>query len=451
MRSLIDRNLTVGSISKNIWFLAVPMILTSFLQDFFSIVDMFFVGRLGPSAIAAVSMGGVIIGIIMVAVMGISVGAIALVSRYIGRKDSDSANNVVMQSLLLALMFSLVVMILGYIFAEPLLRLLGAEKDVINLGSSYIKILALGSPTIFLTVMMFSSLRGAGDPISPMIVLVVSTLLNIILDPLLIFGIGFFPELGVAGSAVATVIGRGAALPFIFWVLYSGRSNVRLRKSNLRPDTKTMGQIIKIGLFGSLEMIVMNITMLILMSTVAQYGTNVVAAYGIGMRLNMAVTIPIMGIGFAAATLVGQNLGALKVERSEKSGWLCALYAVIIMCVLSTFLFAFPEEIIGIFNRDGEIKVLRVGASFLRFVAPSLLFVGLGMTLGRSQNGAGDTQIPLLTSTITFLGLRIPLAFLLSSLLGPNGIWLDLAITNVVYGILMTTFFKIGRWKKKKL
>jgi putative MATE family efflux protein len=449
MKLAKERILTSGSIAKNIWFLALPMILTAFLQDFFNIVDMFFVGKLGPSSIAAVSMGGVVIGIIMVAVMGISVGTIALVSRYIGRGDQDSADNVVMQSLVLALIISFFVMALGYVFAEPMLRILGAEAEVTYLGGRYIQIMALGSSTIFLTVLMFSSLRGAGDPISPMIVLVVSTLLNIILDPLFIFGIGVFPKLGVAGSAVATVIGRGVALPFIFWVLLSGRSKVRLRKKDLHLDLKTMGQIIRIGIFGSLEMIIMNLTMLILMSVVAFYGTNVVAAYGIGMRLNMAVTIPIMGVGFAAATLVGQNLGAEQTDRAERSGWLSALYAVIIVGILSIFLFAFPKQIISIFNNEKE--VVSFGVIFLRFVAPSMLFIGLGTTMGRAQNGAGDTKIPLITTALSMLFLRIPLAYCLSDLFGSSGIWIDIAFTNVIYGSLMTAFFKVGRWKKKEI
>ncbi len=163
----------------------------------------------------------------------------------------------------------------------------------------------------------------------------------------------------------------------------------------------------------------------------------------------MAVTIPTMGLGFAAATLVGQNLGAKKTDRAERSGWLSALYAVIIVAILSIFLLAIPEGIIGIFNREEE--VVKIGASFLRFVAPSMLFIGLGMAMGRAQNGAGDTKIPLITSALSMLFLRIPLAYYLSDLFGPSGIWIDIGLTNVIYGSLMATFFKIGRWKKKEL
>jgi len=222
-------DLTQGRILRNIWYLALPMMLANLLQDAFNLVDMYFVGKLSPSAIAAVSMSGIILGLIMTAVMGISLGTIALVSRAVGEKDIDKANEVVGQSLLLGLFITVIVTILGYLFAAPMLRALGAEEEVVIQGVSYIRIMCLGSVTIFLTILMFSALRGAGDPIIPMIILVISTLLNIILDPIMIFGLYGFPRLEVGGSALATVISRTVALVMVLWALVREKSIIKLR------------------------------------------------------------------------------------------------------------------------------------------------------------------------------------------------------------------------------
>lgn len=285
-----------------------------------------------------------------------------------------------------------------------------------------------------------------------MIILLGSTLVNIILDPCFILGLVFFPEMGVAGSAVATVIARGVAIPSLLWIFVSGRNILKIHSRNFHFNLGMMSRIVKIDVFGSIEMVIMSTTMLILMSFVAAFGTNTIAAYSIGMRINTATIIPIAGLGFAAVTLVGQNLGAKRIDRAESSGWRCALYSILVMDILATFILIFPKQVISFFliGSEGNLqKIVQTGTNFLRRVMPTVLFVGLGMTLGRAQNGAGDTQLPLLNTGITFLFLRIPLVHFLIGEIGVSGVWAGLAISNMVYGLLMALLFKLGRWKKK--
>ena len=442
-------DLTQGKILSNIWYLALPIVLTNLLQDAFNLVDMYFVGKLSPGAIAAVSMSGIILGLMMTAVMGISLGTIALISQAVGGGNIEKADEVVGQSLLLGLFITAIVTSLGFLFAAPMLGALGAEEEVVILGVSYIRIMCLGSGTIFLTILMFSALRGAGDPIIPMVALTISTILNITLDPIMIFGLFGFPKLEVGGSALATVISRTVALIIVLWALTRQKSIIKLRLRDLRPNFKIQGKIVKIGLFASIESVVIHLSGLLLIVFVAAWGTNTVAAYGIGMRLNFAVMIPVLGLGMASATLIGQNLGANKADRAEKSGWLCALFGVIIMGSLSAFFLLFPGQVIAFFNND--LEVVAIGEQFIRWVTPTLAFIGLAIVLGRSLGGAGDTFHPMLFTGISLLVIRILLADWLPNHMGLIGIWIAIGFSNIIHGILITIWFKAGRWKQVRI
>ncbi|MDY0027965.1 MAG: MATE family efflux transporter [Candidatus Humimicrobiaceae bacterium] len=444
-----EYKLTEGSVLKNIIFLSLPMMLTLLLQDAFNLVDMYFVGNLGSSATAAVSMSGIIVGLILTAVTGLSFGTLAMISRYVGEGNIEKADNVVMQSFILGLIITLIITPLGYIFAPQMLELLGASKEVVMQGTPYLRITFGGSITIFLTVLMFSALRGAGDPISPMIILLISTILNIILDPIMIYGLFGFPRWGVAGSAAATIVARAIAMIMVLFVMMQEKSIIKLRARDFRFDFNIMKEIIRIGNPSSIELLILNLSTLFLMKIVASFGTTAVAAYGIGMRLNMAVTIPTMGFGFAAATLVGQNLGARKPDRAEKSGWICAGIGTIIMIILTIVFLIFSGNIVSVFN--DEFEVVEIGTQFIKTMAPTFIFLGLGTTLGRGLNGAGDTVYPMIISIITMLALRIPLAWYMSTRAGTAGIWKSLALTNAIYGIVITMWFKIGKWKEKEI
>ncbi len=443
----MKNDLTKGSISKNIWRLAIPIMIGVVLQNTFNIVDMIFVGRLGPEAIAAVAMGGILLGIIMIVLMGISIGTTAMIARAIGAKNIAEAENIATQSLFMGVVGSIIFGFLGFFLAEPLLVLFGATGKVVSLGVFYIKICSLGSITMFLLFLINAILRGAGDAIRPMKFLMVSTGVNIILDPILIFGMFGLPALGVGGSALATVIARTVGMVWGLSTILKGHSIIHLKLNRARLKFATMFQMLRTGTFASLQMAARQISGLILMRIVAIFGVLAVAAYGIGIRVFMLVMM--FGFGFAqsATTLVGQNLGAAKPERAEKSAWLATGFFEIIAIIFALTFVIFAKEIITIFNTNPE--VIKIGASYLRFLSFTFIFIALSLVLGRAFMGAGDTLSPLVITGISLFGFQIPLAFLLSRNLamGTNGIWLAIAISNAVQGLMMTAWFKQGKWK----
>ena len=449
---LLDRtrfDVTRGSIPKSILRLAWPMIAANVLQTLFNVVDMIFVGRLGPASIAAVALSGVIMMLIMTVLMGIAIATQAMVARFVGARDSTAAADIATQSLLLGTIVSLLLACVGIIFSPHLLKMLGATTQVLTLGTGYLKIMFAGTLTMFLMFLIRAILHGAGNAIVPMRLLVFSTILNIILDPLLIFGIGLFPKLGVNGAAYATVTARGLGMIIGLFVLFKGRSGIKLRPHKLRIDLNLMWRIVKIGIFSSLQALLRNISQMAITRIVAVYGTFAIAAYGIGMRVRMVVMMPGFGLATATATLVGQNLGTQDPERAEKSGYLSVLFYEIFMVSLGILFFIFARQVVGIFNSQTE--VIDVGSMYIRILSLSFVFLALSIVLGRAMNGAGDTLSPMVITLVTLLGLRIPLAGGLSRELGTNGIWLGMALSDVANGVITTLWFSRGKWKEKKV
>ncbi len=441
--------LTEGSIVRNIWKLALPTMLGSTLQDLFNIVDMIFVGRLGPAAIASVSMSGILMGFIFTIAMGISTGTIAMVSRFIGAGRKEDAENVAMQSLFLGAISSVIVAILGYTFAGPILKLLGASDTVVSLGTSYIRVTSIGAFAIFFSFFLNSALRGAGDVITPVKILMLATVINIGLDPILIFGLFGFPRMEVAGSALATIIARGVGVMILFWLFFSRRSILNLGLKHIKLDLNIMRRIIKIGIFGSLQGLIGNISGLVLMRIITLFGTTAVAAFGIGMRLQGLAMMPGFGFANAAAIMVGQNLGAEKPERAEKSAWLATGFYEILLVTMGAIFFIFPGSIIGIFNNHPE--VIDIGSIYLRFLAATLIFIGSSVVLGRALSGSGDTVSPMFITGISLFVFQIPLAILLSKSYGITGVWIAIATANIVQSLVMAFWFNRGKWKYRKV
>lgn len=441
------RLLTEGSIVKNVWHLALPMMVGILLHNTFNIVDMIFVGRLGPAAIAAVSMNGIILGVIWTLIIGISLGTVAMVARSIGARRTEEADNVAMQSLYMAILGSIPVTIAGFFLAEPILQLLGARGEVLSLGISYLRIISLGSITMFLPFIISSALRGAGDVYTPMKILGFATTLNIILDPIFIFGLLGLPRWGVAGSALATVLSQGVGSLILLYILLRGRSTLHLNLKRARLNLGLVWRMAKIGVFGSLQMVMWNISDLVLMRIVAIYGTLAVAAYGIGMRVIFIVMMPGFGLAQSAATLVGQNLGAKKPARAERSVWITAGFYEIIMIVSTVFLLIFAQNIVGVFNLNPEI--VKIGSSYIRFISSTFFFMALSIILSRGMDGAGDTLSPMVITAISVFILRIPLVLFLAKSLTTTGIWTGIAISNVAQGLVTTFWFTRGRWKHK--
>ncbi len=441
------KDLTRGSIVRNIWTLATPMMFGNILQTAFNIVDMIWVGRLGSAAIAAVAMSGSILMIIMTMIIGIATGTIAMVARFIGAKENEKANNVAMQSLILSGVASSLLAIVGFGLAEEMLKLLGAKPEVVLLGTGYLRILLVGGVVMFLLFLTEAILRGAGDAFTPMIILIVATVLNAILDPLMIFGHGGFPRMGVNGAALATVISRGIGVVIAFHVLFRGSSHIHLQLRNLKVNFSLMWRMTRIGIPSSVQMSLRSLMGVILMAIVARYGTYAVAAYGIGLRIMMLVLMPAFGLAAAAATLVGQNLGAQKAERAHYSAWAATRFAMLIMGGVGILFFLFASNLVSFFNSNPQ--VVEIGTRYLKITSAGYLFIALGIVLGRALNGAGDTVSPMVITFISLWCLQIPLALLLpeSFHLGVSGVWWAALAASVIHGIMITGWFQRGKWK----
>lgn len=446
-----ERDLTQGSIAKNIWILAVPMLISNGLQSAFNIVDMFWVGRLGPTALAAVAMSGSILMIVMFLMMGVSVGTTAMVARFIGQKRKDEADHIAMQSLLMGFVLSLVLAVFGYFVSPWFLRLLGAAPEVVHLGSGYMQILFLGVMVMFYMFLVSAILQGAGDALTPMLILVIATFINIVLDPLFIFGIGFFPRLGVNGAALATVLAEAVGSLIALEVLLRGRSRLQVRINDLKIDWHGMWRILRIGMPAALQMSLRGLVGIVLMAVVSSFGTAAIAAYGVGLRLNMLALMPGFALGMAAGTLVGQNLGAKQLERSNTSAWTAVFYYAIFMVILSILFISFAPQIILIFNNSPE--VIRIGSLYLRITAWGYVFVALGIVLNRALSGAGDTISPTIITFVSLWLFQIPLAIFLAKIpyLGVKGIWYAILIAYLVQGLLTAFWFQVGKWKHKPI
>ncbi|NOY78907.1 MAG: MATE family efflux transporter [Calditrichaeota bacterium] len=444
-------NLTEGRIPKSIWILAWPMVLGNLLQNLFNIVDMIFVGRLGPNAIGAVAMSGILMSVVWTFLAGVSMGTRAMVSRFFGAGDTEQTKIVVYQSLILGVVLSVLLAVLGHFFAAPALKALGGAPDVVRLGTPYLKIVFLGSFALIIFFLISSVLRGIGDALTPMKVWAFATVLNIVLDPILIFGLGPAPKLGVRGAAIATVTGQGIGMLIGLWILFRGVSFIQIHLREFRLNLDIIWRIIKIAIPGSVQGGVRSLGDLFIMRIVAVYGTVAVAAYGVGLRVLMIIMLPGWALGSTAATLVGLNLGAKKPDRAEKSTRYTTAYYLLFVIPMGILFFAFPEWVIRIFNSDPD--VLRIGAEYLRITTLAYPFLAIGLITGMAQSGAGDTTTPMLVITTGIFAVQIPLALLLPRFLslGTNGIWLAIACAYSLQGILMAYFFWRGKWKRKKV
>ncbi|MBN1521448.1 MAG: MATE family efflux transporter [Candidatus Aureabacteria bacterium] len=445
----INSTITEGSLSSSIWKLAMPMMAGAVLQDLFTLADLFFVGRLGHIAVAALSISGVIIAVIMMVAIGISAGTTALIAHFIGKKDYDSADNVLFQTVVVSIVCSAAMVFIGLFGTVKLLRLFGASHEIIPAASEYLRISFIWSVFIFLFIGFNQALRGAGDAIFPLKVLVLANLLNIVLDPLLIFGFGFFPRMEVAGSAAATVISRALGVIILSGHLFFGHSSLHFHKGVLKVNFMIIGRMVKIGFFASFEVLLRQLSLLLLLRLVTSFGAASLAAFGIVVRLRMAVMMLGLGMGAACAVLIGQNMGAGHPERATESGTKTLKYYELIIAPIAILFFVFSPHIIGVFNDHPD--VVSIGSSFLRFIAVTLPFLAMALILSRGINGAGDTVAPAVMTGIVQLGLRIPVAYVMALAfgLGTNGIWLGINASDVCQGLAMMWYFQRGFWQKR--
>ena len=445
----INSQIIEGGLRKNIWKLALPMMAGAGLQNIFSLVDLFFIGKLGHIAIAALSIAGAVMAVILMLIIGIATGTTALVAHFIGKQDYENADNTAFQTLLLGIIGSIFILFIGLFGITPLLKLFGAEGEILSLATIYLKITFLYSIFIFLFVGLNQALRGAGDTITPLKILVIVNIINIILDPMLIFGFGPFPRMGIAGSAAATVFSRAIGTFFLFYHLLFRPSVIQFHRGIFKVDFPLMKKIAKIGIFASLQVFLRQVSFLLLIRLVASFGATSLAAYGIGSRLRMLAMMPGFGLASAGAIMVGQNMGAGFPERARVSGWEVVKAYQTIALPMSFLFILFAPFLISVFSQQAE--VIHIGVIFLRFSFAAFPCVAVSIVLGRSMNGAGDTFAPAIITGIAKLLFCIPLAYLLSLYfhLNQNGIWLGMSISDVFQSLLFIWYFKKGLWQKR--
>jgi len=445
---------TQGSIRRAIVLLAIPMILELVFESVFAIVDIYFVGHLPNSknAIATVGLTEFSITIVYSLAIGLSTAATAVVARRIGEKNPDAAAHAGMQSLLMALIAAVVFGALGILFAEDILKFMGAQPEVIKEGATFTRIMLGGSVVIVLLFLINGIFRGAGDAAMAMKSLWIASILNIFLCPTLIYGYGPFPELGLKGAAIATTIGRGIGVLYQCYHLFKGKGIIKVKPVHFKWDPPVVKTLIQVGWPATLQFVIQSGSWIVLGRLVAETGsTEAVAGYQVAIRNIVFFILPAWGLSNAAATLVGQNLGAKQPERAEKSAILTMEYNAIFMTAVMLFFLLFASPVIRIFTSDPEVH--RYGTMALQTIGSGYIFYGIGMVMMQALNGAGDTKTPTWINFIGFWLFQIPLAYLLAKGLdwGPMGAFIGVPVAETAIAITAFIIFKKGKWKEVKV
>jgi putative MATE family efflux protein len=442
-----EQSYTSGSINRAIFLLSVPMILEMIMESLFAVVDVFFVSRVSIEAVATVGLTESVITLIYSIAIGLSTAATALVARRVGEGHADQAGKSIGQIILLSLALSLVVAVPGYLYAGDILQLMGADRAVIETGTRYARIEFLSSPVIVLLYSLSGALRGAGAASAAMRSLWIANGLNIVLDPLFIFGLGFIPELGVTGAAVATTLGRTVGVGYQLYYLFTNGKAVSIRKQDFVPDWGHIAHIVRLAAGGTSQFLIASASWIFLTRMLAEFGSDVVAGYTIAIRVIIFTLLPAWGMANAAATLVGQNLGAGQLERAETSVWRTARYNMWFLVSLALLFFTAAEPIIGWFSSSPA--VVDTGIMTLRVLCLGYGFYAYGMVIIQAINGAGDTRTPIYLNLLCFWVVEIPVAYVLALVLdwGPIGVFTAVPIGESLLAICGILVFRRGRWK----
>ncbi|HEX8087552.1 MAG TPA: MATE family efflux transporter [Blastocatellia bacterium] len=445
------QDFTEGSIGRAIVLLAVPMVLEMVMESLFGIVNVFWVARLGAESVAAVGLTESLLTLVFTVAMGLSMATTAMVARRIGEKDPAAASVAAVQAIAIGILLSLVLGAAGFLFTPDLLRLMGGTPRIIEVGSGYGTVILSGNVVILLLFLNNAIFRGAGDAAIAMRVLWFANAVNIVLDPCLIFGLGPFPRLGVTGSAIATTIGRGLGVAVQVYVLLSNKGRVHVHRDQVRLDVKVMLRLLRVSVGGMFQLLVPTVSWLGLIRIVAVFGESALAGYTIAIRIVIFALLPSWGMSNAAATLVGQNLGAGKPDRAERSVWMTGFTNMIFLSLVTVAFLIFAEPLIGIFTSDAA--VLPYGIDALRFISYGYVFYAYGMVMVASFNGAGDTTTPTLINIFCHWLIQIPLAYALalSFGLGAKGVFLAITVAESAIAVVGVLVFRLGRWKNRKI
>jgi putative MATE family efflux protein len=446
-----ERDYTKGSLRKAILLLAIPMVLEMALESVFAVMDIYFVSRLGADAVATVGLTESLMTLVYAIGIGFSMATTAIVARRIGEKNKKGAAIAASQSIIVGVFISLFLAVPGFFLAKDLLRVMGASEAIIGSGFSYTSIMISGNIVIMLLFIINAIFRSAGDAAISMRVLWFANICNIILDPCLIFGLGPFPELGIKGAAIATVIGRGLAVIYQFYILFSGKGRINLSLKSFGIRTDIIKKLLKLSYGGIGQYIIATSSWIGLMRILAVFGSEVLAGYTIAIRIVIFSLLPSWGLANAAATLVGQNLGANKPERAEKSVWTTSFINMGFLAIFAMIFIAQPEFFIRLFIDDP--LVIGYGIQALQVISFGYLFYAFGMVMPQAFNGAGDTTTPTIINLVSFWMIELPVAYLLANILGfeEKGVFYSIVIAESVMACMGIWLFKRGKWKLKKV
>ena len=431
--------------------LSIPMILEMLMESIFALVDIAYVSQVSVNAVATIGLTESVVTLVYAVAIGLSMAATAVVARRVGEKDINGAKEAAVQAIGLGVLVSIVVGVFGFIYAKEILTLMGAEPDLIAEGHGYTKLLLGGNLTIMLLFLINAVFRGAGDASIAMWTLVLSNGLNIILDPIFIFGWGPIPEHGVMGAAIATNIGRGTAVLFQLGILFFGWSRIKLAFSDLIINVKVMLNLVRVSIGGIAQFLIGTSSWVFLMRMMSEFGSEVLAGYTIAIRVMLFTLMPSWGMSNAAATLVGQNLGASKPERAETSVWKTGKYNAYFMGAVSLVYLFFAREIVGWFNSTPA--VIENGSLCLQIIAAGYIFYAYGMVVTQAFNGSGDTGTPTRINLIAFWLFQLPFAYLAAFYfnLGALGVFLAITLAEVLLAIISIVLFRKGKWKAFKV
>ena len=445
------QDFTTGNLNRAILLLAIPMVLEMVLESLFAVVDVFWVARLGANAVATVGLTESLLSLVFAVGIGLSLSTTAMVARRIGEKDPADAAVAGMQAIVVGLATSAIIGIPCYIYAPRLLEIMGASPEIVAVGTGYARVALGGCGAIVMLFLNNAIFRGAGDAAIAMRCLWVSNILNLILDPCFIFGLAFFPRLGITGAAVATFVGRSIGVLYQFYRLFRGTERIRILRQQIRVDWQVLLRLVRVSLTGILQFAIANTSWIGLVRIVSFFGSAALAGYTIGIRIIIFVILPSWGLSNAAATLVGQNLGAKQPERAESSVWRTGFYNMIFLGTVGVVFGIFAGPIIRLFTNDPAVIPLAV--SCLRILSCGNIAYAYGMVMLQAFNGAGDTVTPTIVNVFGFWLLEIPLAYALAIPLHmrANGSYYAIVIAEAAMAATGILLFRRGRWKLQKI
>jgi putative MATE family efflux protein len=440
-----ELDLTNGSIARPLFHLSVPIVIMNLLQTTYNLVDTFWLGQYDTAALAATSFTFPMVLLYISVGFGISAAGSILVAQHLGAGNRSQASRAASQTVTLSVIGAVALGTLGYLFVDDVLAIIGPTPQVHKLATIYMQTISLGLVFLFGFVSFMALMRGAGDTVTPMLVVAGSVGVNIVLDPVLIFGWGPFPEWGIQGAAIATVVTRALAFGVGLWIMFNGQRGIQISVSQLRPTRDCIATQLRLAIPASVEGVSRTVSLNLLLVIVGIFSTPVVAGYGIGMRVLSVVYLPAIAVARGIETMTGQNIGAVQPERAEAATHFAARFVFVVLAFVGIVSLLWAEAIVGVFTTDAEVT--SNGAVFLRYIAPTFGFIGLMRVFAGSLRGAGETLTAALI-VLTIYGLiRLPIAQFGATTVGPSGVWLSIAATNVVGAVLAYGWYRYGSWQ----